>query len=85
MFFYVAFCKADQVWGIDQSYFHRFFFRFSRPAICRAATRRIIQKAPTRIAAVQCMNAGRFSGSSVIFRNSSTCSSLGSPTTGMLK
>src|ERR1043165_2745047 len=32
------------------------------------------------------MNAGRFSGSSVIFRNSATCSSFGLPyATGMLK
>ena len=42
--------------------------------------------APTRTAAVQWMNAGRFAGSSVSFRNSSTCSSFGSlKTTGMLK
>ena len=48
--------------------------------------RRIIQNAPTRIAAVQWMNAGRLAGSSVRRRNSVACSSVGLPkTTGMLK
>ena len=40
-------------------------------------TRRIIQNAPTRMAAVQWMNIGRFAASSVIFRNSSTDASVG--------
>ena len=35
----------------------------------------LIQNAPARMAAVQWMKAGRFSGSSVSFRNSSTCAS----------
>ena len=48
--------------------------------------RRMAQNAPTRMAAVQWMNIGRFAGSSVIFRNASTSASVGfGYTTGMLK
>ncbi len=36
MLFYVAFREADQVWGVDQSYLHRLFFRLlDRPSVAQ--------------------------------------------------
>ena len=65
-----------EVRGVDQP---TFFASSSAASIAIPSriTRRIAQNAPTRIAAVQWMNIGRFAGSSVNRRNSSTCASVG--------